>query len=252
MKHPETRKQIPGAKAAVMFIHGIVGTPDHFRNMVPLEASVPEHWSVYNLRLPGHGGNVGDFAHSSMCEWKRHVWEAFAELAKDHEKVILVGHSMGTLFALQLAAENPEKVAGLFLLACPMRPCLRISGIGNMLRLTFGGIREDRPVEAATKAACGVEPTARIWRYIAWIPRFLELFSEIGRTEKMLHRLDTPCLAWQSRRDELVMGASRKVLEKVKAMEVRILPDSTHFYYADGDQQRLIREFEKFCAAMQA
>ena len=109
MKHPETRKQIPGAKAAVMFIHGIVGTPDHFRNMVPLEASVPEHWSVYNLRLPGHGGNVGDFAHSSMCEWKRHVWEAFAELAKDHEKVILVGHSMGTLFALQLAAENPEK-----------------------------------------------------------------------------------------------------------------------------------------------
>ena len=68
----------------------------------------------------------------------------------------------------------------------------------------------------------------------------------------MLHRLDTPCLVWQSRRDELVMGASRKVLEKVKSMEVRTLADSTHFYYADGDQLRLIREFEKFCAAMQA
>lgn len=251
MKHPEMKRNVPGAKTAVLFIHGIVGTPRHFRDVLPLESVVPEHWTLYNIRLPGHGGSVEEFGRSSMNRWKRYVRDVFDELAESHEKIVLVGHSMGTLSALQLAVEIPEKVAGLFLLACPMRPCLRFSGIGNMLRLTFGKVREEYPVEAATRDACGVEPTGRIWRYISWIPRFLELFAEVGRTKKLLPRLGRPCVVWQSRRDELVMAASRRVLEKAGTMWVGELPDSTHFYYAEEDRSLLLREFQSFCVQME-
>ena len=31
MRHFETRRILPGAKNAVLFLHGIVGTPNHFR-----------------------------------------------------------------------------------------------------------------------------------------------------------------------------------------------------------------------------
>ena len=56
MEHQETVKILPGAEKAVLFLHGIAGTPEHFRKVLALEELVPESWSVYNLRLDGHGG----------------------------------------------------------------------------------------------------------------------------------------------------------------------------------------------------
>jgi len=56
-------REIPGAKTAVLMIHGIVGTPEHFAMLYPY---VPEDWSIYSIRLAGHGGSVEDFAAASM------------------------------------------------------------------------------------------------------------------------------------------------------------------------------------------
>ena len=46
MNHQEYRRIVPGADMAVLMIHGIVGTPHHFDNLLPL---IPENWSVVNL-----------------------------------------------------------------------------------------------------------------------------------------------------------------------------------------------------------
>ncbi len=245
MEHRETIRIVSGASNAVLFIHGIAGTPEHFRNLIPLESLVPEEWSVYNLLLDGHGRKVSDFARSSMKKWLEQVGRIFDMLCHDHERVIVVGHSMGTLFAIDLAAAHPDRVESLFLLAVPMRPGLRLSGILNMLRLVFGKIREDRPVEAALKTACGVEPTKKVWKYLGWIPRFLELFVQIIKTERRLADLKVPCIAFQSGKDELVMNLSSRILKGCKAMNVRDLPESGHFYYAPEDRKNIIEEFRK-------
>jgi len=245
MEHQETVKILPGAEKAVLFLHGIAGTPEHFRKVLALEELVPESWSVYNLRLDGHGGSVSDFSRSSMEKWKQQTAQVFADLANTHEKVLIVGHSMGCLFAIDLAASHPECVESLFLLAVPMRPGINISGIGNMLRLAFGKIRPDRPVETALQLACGVEPTWKIWKYLGWISRFMELFMKIWETEKILSGLKTPSAAFQSGRDELVRRSSSRVLKRCPEIAVRELPDSGHFYYAPYDREVLIREFEK-------
>lgn len=246
MKHEETIRLIPGAKNAVLFIHGIVGTPNHFRVSIPLIDQVPENWSVINVLLPGHGGSVEAFGKSSMAQWKAYVWDAFRKLSHDHERIILVGHSMGTLFAAQLALEYPEKVSQLFLLAVPMRPWMRLFGIGNMLRLVFGKIREDHPYEVATRNVCGVVTTKKLWQYIGWIPRFLELFAEIRRTERQLANLKTGCIAFQSQKDELVSNLARRVLEKSGAMQIVDLNQSSHFYYHPTDRD-LVRDYFHNC-----
>lgn len=243
MKHPELRRLVPGAKYAVLFIHGIVGTPNHFRTQIPLEDLVPDSWSLYNIRLPGHGWGVKEFGQSNIHQWRSYAFAAFAELAKHHEKVVIVGHSMGTLFAMQLALENPEKVASLLLIAAPMRPWVRLFGAVNCLRLAFGSIREDRPLEVATRNVCGLDTTPLLWRYIPWIPRFLELFAEIYRTEKVMGNLKTPCTAWQSKKDELVSNFSAPVLRKSGVMEVHELESSTHFYYAPEDIPKIRQDF---------
>lgn len=236
MRHNETIRILQEAKTAVMFLHGIVGTPDHFRDLIPLEELVSTDWSVYNLRLPGHGNTVEDFGRSSMRQWKHYVWDVFEKLSQTHEQIILVGHSMGTLFSIQLALEHPEKVPFLFLIAVPMRPGVRLFGAINCLKLAFGGLREDRPIEAATMRVCGVKTTRKLWMYYRWIPRFLELFREIRLTEKRLSCLSVPCVAYQSRRDELVRNKSKRVLERSGVMQVHELSESTHFYYAPEDQ----------------
>ncbi len=243
MKHPETRRIVPGAKRAVLFLHGIVGTPNHFRIVLPLEELVPENWSVINVRYPGHGGEVSGFGKSNINLWRAHAREAFLELAETHEKIAIVGHSMGTLFAMQLALEFPEKIAFLFLVAAPMRPWIRLYGAVNCLRLAFGLIREDKPMEVATRNVCGVNANPWVWQYIPWIPRFFELFAEIYRTEKVMGNLRVPCVAWQSRKDELVSNFAAPVLRKSGVMEVHELPDSSHFYYAPADREKLRSDF---------
>ena len=243
MEHSETRKPVPGAKYAVLFLHGIAGTPNQFRSLIPLETLIPQDWSVYNLCYPGHGGDVRDFGRSNMDLWRRHAREAFLELAENHEKVFVVGHSMGTLFAIQLGLEFPEKVLGLFLLAVPLRPMPRLFFVGNCLRLAFGCIRQDHPREAAFQKACGETPTPLAWRYIPWIPRVFELFAEIIRTEKILGGLGVPCIAWQSRKDDLVSNLTSSVLRKTAVMEVRELENSTHFYYPPEEAEAVCEEF---------
>ena len=54
MKHEEMIRIVPGASTAVLFLHGIVGTPNHFVGGVPITEWVPEDWSLHNLLLPGH------------------------------------------------------------------------------------------------------------------------------------------------------------------------------------------------------
>jgi len=243
MVHEEFVRIVPGAKRAVLFIHGIVGTPNHFRDLIPLVDLVPQEYSVYNLLLDGHGKTVDDFAKTSMRKWHEQVWGIFEQLSQTHDDVILVAHSMGTLFSIQLAIEHPEKVPFLFLLAIPLRPGIRFRTIRNLLKLVFGKLREDIPQEAATMKVCGVQTSRRLWKYLKWIPRYVELFREIYRTEKIIENLAVPCTAYQSQKDELVANRTRKILEKTGRITVHNLSQSSHFYYSPDDEQVVCKDF---------
>ena len=244
MDHEEYVRIVPGADTAVLFIHGIVGTPNHFRDQIPLVQKVPEDRSVYNLLLDGHGRNVEDFAASSMKKWREQVRAAFLLLAEKHERVIIVGHSMGTLFAMQLGVEFPEKIPFLFLLAAPMRPWICPRMIRNLVLLVYGDLEHAEPSRAALAKAAGVTTTRRIWKYFPWAPRFAELLLEIHRTEKILGSLRVPCFAYQSRKDELVRFGTGKVLERY-GVAVQDLPASTHYYYAPADRERICADFAR-------
>ena len=247
MKHQEYIRIVPGADTAVLFIHGICGTPNHFTTQISMLDLVPENWSVYNVLLDGHGKGVRDFGKSSMKKWKSQVWGIFADLAQCHDQVVLVAHSMGTLFSIQLALENPKKVPFLFLIGVPLRPGLRLFGIVNTFRVALNLVREDKPFEKALRDDCGIDTSPWLWQYIGWIPRFLELFREIYRTEKVLKNLTVPCVAYQSKKDELVSNFTRGVLKRSGVVEIVDLKESTHCYYDPADAELLRKDFLLRC-----
>ncbi len=248
MSHQETRRTVPNAKGAVLLLHGIVGSPNHFRRLIDLESQVPADYSVYNLCYPGHGGTVTDFGRSRLQQWRAYAFAAFEELAAVHDKVIIAGHSMGCLFAIQIALQHPEKVEKLYLLQVPLYLGLRFSGVMNLLRFPFGLIREHDPAGQAMLVACGVDTTPWIFRYIPWIPRMVELVREMAAVSGLVGELTVPAVAFQSRKDELVSNRSAKRLRQSGRVEVVELEKSTHFYYTPADQERMQAEFDRLFA----
>ena len=246
MIHQEYVRKVPGADTAVLFIHGIVGTPNHFTDLISLVELVPESWSVHNVLLDGHGGNADDFAATSMEKWKNQVRNTFDSLARTHRRVVIVAHSMGTLFALQLAVRFQEKIPFLFLLGVPLRPGVRLGMAVNSMRMVFGIL----PKEHILWKAAGVNTTPKVWKYIRWIPRFLELFREIGVTETQLSDLKVPCVAYQSRKDELVTNFTAPILRKSGVMEVCELPKSSHFYYTEEDKAKICKDLTQRLAQL--
>ena len=244
VKHQEYIRLVPGAKTAVLFIHGIMGTPDHFLDLIP---HVPRDWSVCNILLPGHGKSVSDFGASSMDQWRSRANQVFDRLCQDHERVVLVAHSMGTLFSVQMASRRPEKVPFMFFLAPPMKICVKPAMVANSLRVAFHCVREDNPRQTATRDACSIQTTLKLWEYISWIPRFLELFREVKDTQKLLPDMRVPCFVYISGKDEMVSPKAGAIMKKSPTAIVHLLPDSCHFYYAPEDKAFLISEFQKRC-----
>ena len=75
--HKEYKRIAEHPDKAILFIHGILGTPNHFRAFVPL---VPEDVTVYNILLDGHGKGVRDFSKTSMRKWEAQIAAAVKEL----------------------------------------------------------------------------------------------------------------------------------------------------------------------------
>ena len=225
------------ADTAILFVHGLLGSPEHFRDF-----PVPENWTARYITLEGHCGSAKDFSRASMTRWKQQVHEAIVQLRKDHTRIFIVAHSMGTLFALQEAARG--KVDGLFLLNAPLK--IRVtSGLFKMCWNVYRGTGDD-PRTLAAKEAYSIAPDKNLLHYIGWIPRYLELFSQIRETGKQLSSVKAPCYVYLSAGDEMVSPKTRELLQGRKNMTVTILEHSGHFYYAPEDKDLFLGDYQKY------
>lgn len=240
--HKEYKHIVEYANKAVLFIHGIVGTPDHFKEFVSL---VPENVSVYNLLLDGHGKRVKDFSKTSMKKWKKQVSLAVEELAQSHDSIYVVGHSLGTLLAIEQALRCP-KIKKLFLLAVPLKVSLKQKMFSNSLNVYFNKIDQQNEELMAALKFYSVINEKNPFLYIGWIPRFLELFSQIRHIRGEIPNLQTPTVAFQSCKDEMVSQRSKAILERNPSISVVELKNSAHYYYDKTDFAYLKNAFIDF------
>lgn len=244
MAHQPFTRIVQDSDTAIVFVHGIVGTPDQFSHLLPL---IPAGWSVDNLILPGHGGSVADFSHSSMAQWRSYVSKRVDALCAAHRRILLVGHSMGTLFCIDESLRLPAQVCGLFLMASPLRIGLHPSAITQALQVAFG-VEGRTAAQRAAKAASSIHASRKLWQYLGWIPRYLELFAASKAGRAQITQVRTPCVAVQSQHDEMVSRRSCQALSALPSLQLHILPHSRHFYYPPEDLPLLQQHFRDFCA----
>ena len=128
--HVTTRR---GTGTPLLMLHGF--TADS-QSWAPLEKALGGDRSLIRIDLPGHGRSprrrVGSFA-----ELARQVVEAFDEACLEHDRIDILGHSLGGALALALADIRPRRVRSLALIApAGLGPQINAQALAGITRAT--------------------------------------------------------------------------------------------------------------------
>jgi pimeloyl-ACP methyl ester carboxylesterase len=96
------------AEPALVFIHGWSGDSNYWREQVP---EFKKKYTVVTVDLAGHGGTDGSRGDWSMARFGQDVATALA--AVPNRQLVLVGHSMGGLVAIEAARLLKGRVIGI-------------------------------------------------------------------------------------------------------------------------------------------
>jgi carboxylesterase len=100
-----------GRAPCVVAMHGFTGTAGELGSV--LTAIGDAGYAVDAALLPGHGTGAQDLQDTTFDDWlaatRRRVKDAIAA----HGRVVLLGFSLGSLLAMEIASERPEGLAGL-------------------------------------------------------------------------------------------------------------------------------------------
>ena len=244
MAHKTYIREVNDGNSVVLFIHGFLGSTEQFGEFI---LNLPDEYGVYNILLDGHGKTVRDFANTSMEKWKKQIDEIMQKLVKKYKNIIIVGHSMGTFFAMDSALKYKENVKGIFLLQSPLKIGVKPTAFLNTFKSLFNLISDDDYIGKAYKKSHSVKLTLRFWEYIGWLPRYLELFRESVVARETIDKVEVPCSVYQSARDELVSLKSLNYIPEKDNIKLKLLDKSRHFIYEKNEKDMLIKEFMEFC-----
>lgn len=133
------RIELPGGPTAVLVVHGWTGWPSRLAYLAERLHACGHTVAV--PRLPGHGTNTRDLLQTRADDWVRRAVDEYLDLAARHEKIFVVGTSMGAVIAAMVAARfNVERVA---LLAPAFRVRNRLLGLSPLVKGILPRLRGD-------------------------------------------------------------------------------------------------------------
>ncbi len=97
-------------KIGIVLAHGYKASPEEVRPMA--EFLNKQGYSVYGVRLHGHGTAPVNLKHTAWQKWYDSYMRGVVALEQVCEKVIFAGFSTGGLVSLYTAAQHPDKCHG--------------------------------------------------------------------------------------------------------------------------------------------
>jgi len=120
-----------GSASACLLIHGLGCGPIQMRELA--ENLCSWGFTARGILLPGHCGNTKDIARSSLHDWEEKVLSEYLQLKSKHDKVVVIGFSLGSLLALQLAIKHP--VESIIVMGTPIYLIRRYLPINGLIRI---------------------------------------------------------------------------------------------------------------------
>ena len=112
----------PSGSSSPVFVllHGIGMSHRYYRR---LQVLLARHGDTYAVDLPGFGGTPRPDRQLSVADYALHTAAALQKMGVS--RAVVIGHSMGTQFATELAVQRPDMVSHLVLLGPVVDPARR-------------------------------------------------------------------------------------------------------------------------------
>jgi carboxylesterase len=238
--------RISGAKPPVLALHGFGGTPLEVSLVVEVAESLG--LGAYAPLLPGHGTHASELAKTVYADWLRGAEAALDELVGSGGPAIVVGLSLGSLLAAELAATRPRDVRALGMLANATRlmapfPDWALRAVDALKVPDFSipkvGADIADPEARATHLTSGLQP----------VHAAVEVLRAGERVERMLPRVTQPVFIAHGQGDHVCPVANaERVRKKLGSADKRVLvlPRSWHIITRDYDREVLRVELRRF------
>jgi carboxylesterase len=236
---------LPGSGASALLIHGLTGTPFEMRWLGERLAAAGIR--VRGVRLAGHARAPEDLGATDYDNWYESVVQGFEDLRQYGEPNIVVGLSMGGVLAARLAADQPEAVAAIamlapaFFLPRPIAIALgAVSRLGSLANQLY--LLNSTGSDIHDSGARRIHPSARLMPLSA--PISLMALERIVRPR--LARITQPALVVHARNDhtcpmERNLNYVMKHLGSAQKRAV-ILEESFHVITVDSEKERVAEE----------
>ena len=238
----EFRSPGSGANAAtgVLLSHGFTGSP---KSMRPFgEHLAAEGFGVAVPRLPGHGTNWREMNNTRWQDWYAVLDNELERLRKEHDRVFLIGLSMGGCLVLRLAEQHGAEISGLVLI----NPSVRTDDKRSVLLPVLSRVVPSFPGISNDIKKPGVDEGA----YDRMPLRALYSLSQLWRTTREnLAEVTQPVLLFRSTVDHVVEPSSgRTVLASISSLDVTetLLENSYHVATLDNDAPRIFADSTAF------
>jgi carboxylesterase len=247
---PIATQDLLGAAPAVLALHGFGATPQEVLMVVELAQEL-------GLRalaplLPGHGTTVQDLAQRRWPDWRQAANEALDQLLRQEGPAIVVGSSMGSLLALELAADRPRDVLALGILASPIRLRTPFPSLALQLWCGLGAPDFNLP-----KAGPDIHDAVLRGDQVTYSAQPCYAGNELrlagDRLRARLGQVHCPAFIAHGQRDHVCpVGNARLLYRGLGApaweKQLLILPRSYHIITRDIERGVLRRELYRFLA----
>lgn len=186
--------------------------------------------------LPGHDRSAEELAAFSEADWLGSVRGALGSLHAEHERVFVVGLSLGGLLTLALAEE--AEVHGLVVIGTPLRLRRVIRWLVPVAKHVTPYLKKSTGSDIRDPVARRRHPSHPVMP-LASVHQLIHLQR---RVETGLARIRAPILVAHGRHDSTADPAdARRIYERVSSeqRELLLLPDSGHVVPVDHGGDRL-------------
>lgn len=195
--------------------------------------------TVYALDLPGHGKSDA-FGEQTISAYATHVLSWMEAVGQ--YRAFIVGHSMGGAIALNIAASNPTRVAGLGLLGLGSpfevphdilenltNPAMVSAALNQIKALSFSPDSPPRLVEQVFKRLIEVRPSVLRGDFLACARFDMRL---------VLEQVQHPTLIIAGARDLMTpLRYAQLLSKKIPGAELRVIPQAGHLFMLEHPRE---------------
>lgn len=240
-----------GRPPAVIAFHGFGGTAAEIRPV--LEEVARAGYAVDGALLPGHGDRVELLQDMTYDDWLRAARARTQASVASHGRAIVLGFSLGSLLALEIASEVAVGVAGVVVLgnALTLAPHSSVPlGIADRLGVALPDVYLLKP-----RAGDLVDPSA-MGDLVSYdrhpLRSSLEVYRAGRRVRSLVGRIACPALVLHGKRDHVCPWRNATWLAKkldegaCPDINVRLFDRSAHVLACDGERHAVAREVAGF------